>query len=235
MGYEAAGMRRSLLVFATVAAFGCATGPPAIPFCPRMAELPVATPECLAEPDAQRVVAELGTFIEEAAGDLLFRVAFDEAASVESICAQRPANDDIDIDIDGWTPRARLAGRSGEILSISPGPSCLAGTRLDFNRMDAKFAEIEGIAERCRREGLVRYGSCVEQEQIQRGEIWMLGLGRVFVKSPTGSKRRTAILGCSQNLTPISRSTFGADITHIVVDPNEITDCLRGHGWKLFF
>lgn len=50
---------------------------------------------------------------------------------------------------DEWSQRRHLAVQSKAIASLPPGPSCLAGKRLDLNRYEATLAKISPAATLC--------------------------------------------------------------------------------------
>jgi hypothetical protein len=219
-------------------AAACATQQPAIPYCTdAAAALPPAAPACASEPEARRVKQELSALAVPEAHWNLVRVAFDGESRVDAVCVERARY------TDGWNARVKLSAREAELRAVAPGPACLAGTSLELNRLGARRAQIDVVAEDCRREATASalpvtaehvarvYRVCIEREQIQRGEIWMLEIGQVYVRAAEASDRRAALTACTQDATPIGRSGADADSAWVYADPATVTQCLRGRGW----
>ena len=222
------------------ACLSCASGRATLPYCPAAPELPAVAPACAADPEVQRVKRELEAIALPAAQKNLVRVTFDDTGAVGTLCVQRAK------DTDGWNVRSKLGAREAELRAVAPGPACLADATLDLNRLGAKRSEVDVISDDCLREAsfgggkrltpelMARaYRACIEREQIQRGEIWMLERGLIYVRTPEGSERREALLGCAENATPIGNSPYDADVTSVWSEPtDDITQCLRGYGWE---
>jgi hypothetical protein len=231
--------KRAFLLVGLLAALACATSRPTLPYCPAAEELPPVAPACAAEPEVQRVKRDLQAIALPDAYRNLVRVTFDDAGAVDTVCVQRAK------DTDGWNVRSKLGARGPELRAVAPGPACLADATLDLNRLGARRSEVDVISEDCWREASVgarlaspeslarRYRACIEREQIQRGEIWMLERGQIYVRTPEGKERRESLLGCTQNATPIGSSPYDAEIREVWSEPiDEITQCLRGYGWE---
>ena len=230
---------------AFVLGLGCANVD-SVPYCQSADEVPVATLKCRAEPDVRRMAWELAALIDEEAGPYLIQVGFDEFGGVESMCAQRSPH------VNPWHPRKLLAERSVAIRAVAPGSPCLSGTRLDFNWTGVLYAEIDAVKERCASEAQPgaeaplptrmaikiqgrRYRQCIEQAQIQRGEIWGLVPGQIFVRSDTGTERAAAIRTCAQDVTSSPRAPFDAQIQAAIVNVNTVNECMRDQGWQPLF
>lgn len=120
------------------------TGSERLPACPHLARLnPLPEPAACDAGELAAYRKPLDDWIESEAGPLLVRVDFDDASKPASACA----------DPDEWRGHTRarkaLGARLPELLSTPPGPGCLAGRRLDFNRLQSKLAEIEAAEREC--------------------------------------------------------------------------------------
>jgi hypothetical protein len=110
----------------------------------------------------------------------LVRVAFDESARPGEVCVQSQVGSDL------WTGARRVGTRLDALRAAPAGPACLAGRRLDFNRYDARFAEIEQARVLCERQ--VGRRSSALRECLQFQSDWIvIGLPRstrpaIFVK-----------------------------------------------------
>ena len=213
---------------AVALAGACATRQPTISYCRAATALPAPAPECASAPEVRRVKSELEAIAVPAVHFNGVRVGFDAEGRVGSLCVERAPY------TDGWAARSKLAAREAELRAVAAGPACLAGTSLELNRFGARRAEIDAVVDECRREATSErtYRSCIEREQIQRGEIWMLEIGQVYVRAAGASERRAALVGCTQDATPIGIPTdTDSDSVHRP-DPAEVTPCLRSHGWE---
>ena len=71
------------------------------------------------------------------------RVALDEQARVGAVCVGPGPGYDPD------RARRALAEHVDEIRALPSGPACAAGTRIDLNRYEAKWAEVTERDKRC--------------------------------------------------------------------------------------
>lgn len=158
-----------------------------------------------------------------------------------------------------WHPRKRLAEAKAEIQAVPPGSTCLAGTRIDFNWTGVKYAEIDVEIDRCNAEiqsgsvattpSRIATGSsvmlqrrCIELAQIRRGEIWggvaksgrAWGLipGHFYLRTEEGKERAAAIRACTTNTTSPNRGPKDAVIQRVIVDFDEVEECMREQGWQ---
>jgi hypothetical protein len=108
------------------------------------------------------------------------RVSFDTASHVSAVCVESEVGGQV------WQGRRAVAERLDAIESLSPGPECLAGKRLDFNRYNAKFAEIEQARVLCERQVGRRTSALRECLQFQSDWIMIDAPGStrpaIFVK-----------------------------------------------------
>jgi hypothetical protein len=196
---------------------------------------------------------ELAALIDAEAGPYLIQVEFDDAGGVGSMCAKRSPH------LNPWHPRKRLAEITEEILAVAPGSTCLAGTRIDFNLTGAKYSEIDAAIEQCESQSLPGlnpstpsrlstehaarfFRRCIERAQIQRGEIWggesssgrPWGLipGHFYIRSADGAERATALRTCTTNTTPPLQSSSDAVIQRVIVNFDEVEDCMQAQGWE---
>ncbi len=227
-------MRRSVCVAAlSLLAIACAT-PDAIPYCPDGdAALPEATAECRSEPEVMDRSARLADLIVPGMESLLVRVEFDENSRVRSICGARGPGS------KQWSDRVRVAERRAEILALPAGPACVANSRLEFNRLGLRLAEVGEILRDCSRQSSTpaQVRTCWDRFQSQRNEIWVFDPIHldplIFVATPDSVSRRKAIRECADMNARIGRSTFDATIAGARTD-QRVVDCMRTHGWKLF-
>ena len=89
------------------------------------------------------------------------RVSFDGASRVSGVCVES------EVGAEQWSGRRRIAERLEAIRNAPPGPACLAGKRLDFNRYEAKRAEIELARRLCERQVGLRVSHLRECLQFQ--------------------------------------------------------------------
>jgi hypothetical protein len=143
---------RAALAFGCGAALalGCASTEPdvsGVPVCSALATL-APLPD-LAACDVDEVVryrdAIAATGVEQRHRALV-RVAFDESARPGAVCVESEVGSEV------FTGARRVAERLDALRSLPPGPACLAGKRLDFNRYEAKLAEIEQARVLCERQ-----------------------------------------------------------------------------------
>ena len=76
----------------------------------------------------------------------LVRISFDESARPGDVCVKSEVGGQV------WQGRRLVAERVEALRSLPPGPACLAGKRLDFNRYEAKLAEIDQARVLCERQ-----------------------------------------------------------------------------------
>jgi hypothetical protein len=131
-------------------AFACASNDPElalVPVCEPIAALPpLPEPgECgVGELSAYRsAIAATGVADRHRAH---VRVSFDDASRVSAVCVQSQ------VGAEEWSGRRKVAERLDAIRSVAAGPACLAGKRQDFNRYEAKLAEIELARTLCERQ-----------------------------------------------------------------------------------
>lgn len=217
---------------------GCATVD-FVPFCPSAIEVPVATPACQAEPGVRRMAEKLAALIDVEAGPFLIQVEFDDFGRVGSMCAQRSPQK------NPWHSRTSLAEKMDAIQAVAPGSTCLAGTRLDFNWSGVMWAKIHAEVDRCSREARLGIGRCVEDVQLRRGEIWggetrsgrLWGLvpGQFYVRAEEGEWRAKALRACVTITTSPRMSSNAAAIQRVIVNFDEVEDCMRTQGWQRLF
>ena len=195
--------RTLALGWGTALALGCASGGQ-----PDVSDVPVCGPlETLPPlPDACGPV-ELATHRSELEATGLernhrarVRVNFDESSRVSGVCVESQVGGNV------WQGRRSVADRLEAIRSVPAGPACLAGRRLDFNRYEAKFAEIEQARVLCERQVGRRTGRLRECLQFQSN--WILidlpGSTRpaIFVKpdvpNPPGPSVTETVNRCSR-------------------------------------
>jgi hypothetical protein len=137
--------RRFLQLAPALSFLACATvDVEKIPTCEPLASLP-PLPD-VRSCDAQELAEYASVLRKEAiapASRALIRVQFDETSRVGAMCVEAA------VARDAWSQRRHLAERSDEIANLDPGPRCLAGKRLDLNRYEATFAEIDNAARLC--------------------------------------------------------------------------------------
>ncbi|HXV37559.1 MAG TPA: hypothetical protein VEC18_10435, partial [Myxococcota bacterium] len=141
-------MRFRILLGASFATLlGCASGAPLLATCPALdAMQPLASDACRAEREVAELAAELAESVEDDLSPLRVRIEFDEKAAIRRVCA--------DPTTEQRQRRARreLAERLPQIEASGPGPACLAGSRLDFNRYGEQLAVVRRLLRACERE-----------------------------------------------------------------------------------
>jgi hypothetical protein len=175
--------------------------------------------------------------IEEMAGPLLVRVEFDSRSSVHAVCADRTS-------AETWRrARTRVANNLGTITDTPPGPSCLAGSRLDFNRREAGRAAAHHAVSACLRKGEMVYQSnkknpsnpdwadrmiggrhfwnCLYRSQKALHQLWLLDpvddtTVHVYHETPSSAPRRETIRACSE----------------VEESGPALEACVKSHGWE---
>src|SRR5215475_6233006 len=140
---------RAALRIAGLLALACASPQPrVVERCPSLKQLP-PRPSELCEADAEVVAYQdrLAALLTSASGPLALRVVLDERSRVASVCAEGTAKG-----MGNALARRSLSANLGDVWALAPGPSCLAGTRIDLDRRHAKLVEIERIEAQCRGE-----------------------------------------------------------------------------------
>lgn len=237
------------IIASTLVVLACASSLSKLPYCPAGSELqPLPSSSCLSSPGALSLQTELSRLVMAEVGPLLVRVTFDRQSSVDSVCAERS------VARNQWRARARTAEALTTIYGRPAGPACLAGTRLDFNRLPAALAEAEVFVDRCVRDAqaqvhrenpnvpeqylsvrlgrLVRH--CMERHQLARDEVWVFGPSRhveqIFRKVEDSASRRTVLFDCTE-ATP-GHATHDA-FTGFSLDAASTTRCMEDHGWEI--
>lgn len=243
-------MDTRLLLAPMLALFSCASWVPGLPACPSINELkPPASDECLATPEAGSTVSRMASLLEPQAGPLLIRVEMSAASSVESVCGDRSNTR------GERQARKHLSEVSPSLASLPSGPSCLAGTRLDFNRSAAHAALVASSIRQCRREAsreleasrnnpsnpsqvdTVRSGraylDCLTRRQMELEEIWFFDRFVttrfvVFIPAEGSARRRKAIRICSD---PLETDPFSDQPAVARLDEG-LVDCMSSQGWQ---
>ena len=130
-----------------LALLACETRPDSrrIADCPALEELPpLAGAEACSGPQLSGFRARLAAPVEEVAGPLRVRVSFGDPAEIAQICVDPSSAP------GAWRARSRLGERLDSLLATGPVPACLAVTRLDLNRYEAKLEEIRIVERNCR-------------------------------------------------------------------------------------
>jgi hypothetical protein len=130
----------------------------------------------------------------------LVRVSFDDSARPRDVCVESTVGSEV------WTGARKVAERLDALRGLPAGPACLAGKRLDFNRYQAKFAEIENARVLCERQVGRRTSALHECLQFQSDWITvdLPGSNRpaIFVKpqvpDPPGPPVRDTVSRCTR-------------------------------------
>ena len=208
------------------------SGAPRVESCAPLPELaPLASRQCREDSQALAFEESLRGPIEEDAAALLVRVEFSDETRVRGICANGASG------ASEWKARRALGARLADLMGIHPGPSCLAGRRLDLNRRAAKMAEAERVAFRCRERfrttramrhgyGALRFAGsqldeCMEHEATwiyvyRRGVMQPLVFGKPEVVAPPAVRARDTASRCSR------QDEVAAEIA-----------CIEEEGWEL--
>ena len=137
--------RRWIVTLGCAPLLACASpGGGRVPLCGPIASLaPLPAAESCDARELAEFSAGLEQRLDERVRRALVRVEFDDAAAARSVCVE---------DAPGYGrdgARRALAEDLDAILASPPGPACLAGRRLDFNRYEAKWAEVQEREARC--------------------------------------------------------------------------------------
>jgi hypothetical protein len=208
------------------ALLGCATsGEPdgaSVPVCAPIAELePLPAEGACDENELTRYQGMLAETKLEKDHRAHVRVSFDEASRVSDVCVESEVGGVL------WQARRVIADRLDAIRGVPPGPACLAGKRLDFNRYDAKFAEIEYARTLCERQVGRRTGALRECLQFQSDWIAIDAPGStrpaIFVKpevvDPPGPAVVETVNRCSR--------------TEREVRFEDMADCILSDGYEV--
>ena len=218
--------------FATVAVafLACATqtSTSALPYCVESEEtrfLPGRS--CQDDPAFVAFRNEIERFVIPQAGPLLVRITLDDDAKIAEACAVRGYGS------GQWTARSRLAGLLAPPATSVSGPSCAAGSSLEFNRAEATYELIKIIERDCERQSIDtrHFVECLDTWQKRRGEIWVFGSNqryRVFVPTREPSPRRTALRACTK---PAPASGFDFPPIGIARVGVVLEECMSAEGW----
>ena len=218
--------------FATlwVVLLACATqtSTSALPYCVESEEtrfLPDRS--CQDDPDFIAFQNEIEQLVIQQAGPMLVRIHLDDDARISEACAVRGYGS------GQWTARRRLAGLLAPPATSLSGPSCAAGSSLEFNRAQATYELIRIIERDCGRQSVDsrQFAECLDVWQRRRGEIWVFGSKqryRVFVSTLEPSPRRTALLACTKR-----RPASGSDLPPIGIARVGVVldECMNAQGW----
>jgi hypothetical protein len=219
-------------LFATVGVvlLACATQTSisSLPYCVESEEVRfLPDRSCQDDPDFIAFRNEIEQLVISQAGPLLVRITLDDDAKISDACAVRGYGS------GQWTARTRLAGLLAPPATSLSGPSCAAGSSLEFNRAQATYELIRVIERDCERQSINprQFAECLDMWQRRRGEIWVFGSNqryRVFVPTREPSPRRTALLACTKR-APASGLDFqpiGIARVGVVLE-----ECMRAEGW----
>jgi hypothetical protein len=211
---------------------------------------PLPTAECLTLPEVTSFKDALSDLIAPDAGPLLVRVQFGNQSSIQAVCTARTA-------VKGaWRARSRLASNLASVYRMPAGPACLAETRLDLNRLEARLAEIDATTAKCARDATARlqsdedlnipagvahdnagrvFRTCLERDQKRRKEIWVFAPlsstpRYIFLQTDRSAPRRTALMSCTDERT--FHEVFDA-LMAFERDPATMVSCMQSHGWEL--
>lgn len=205
----------------------CATNAPKLPHCARLEELQALPARQTCDETVYGEFEEqLAEVIVGDAGALLVRVEFDTEARVESACAKRAS-------LPGdWVRRQALADLVERARQLGPGPRCLAGRRLDFNRYEAKRHEIEYAQRRCSDQ--VRRGMSVNQHGFFRQfQNCMQSVADWIVLDAWGSTRPVIFARpeVPEEETPRAVETANR-CQRITETPESRIACIESDGWE---
>lgn len=236
---------RFQVVAAAALLFACASKTPTLPVCPELdAMQPLPDEQCLADPETREFEEGLAVLLEDDASPLLVRVEFDPQAAIGAICADKTSEQRQALS------RTRLGEQLPMISTLAPGPVCLAGSRLDFNRMGQQIAVARRLLRNCARQAK-RVGAAAERNPTAHGagaqasrtylecsnrhqrrleQIWIFpqqsirGYIYLFEATPRASSREIAIRACSRDWGSIER-------TGVSLGGDDLEDCMRSKGW----
>jgi len=225
----------------------CASKGPTLPICPVLEMMqPPPGEQCLAEPEVGKFQEKLAAFLEDDKSPLLVRVEFDSQIAIGTICADRTSEQRQRL------TRRRLAKQRPMISAMPPGPACLAGSRLDFNRAGQQIAVARRLLRKCERESdTVRRADesnptsfagerqasevflvCSNRQQRRLDQIWIFpelslrGILYMFEATPEASPREAAIRVCSRERGSIVQRTG------VAIGGDELNGCMRSQGWN---
>jgi hypothetical protein len=137
------------LRIASLLALACVSPQPgAVERCPSLRQLPPRPSErCEADAEVIAYQDTLAALLTSASGPLALRVVLDERSRVASVCAEGTVKG-----MENARARRSLADNLGDVWALPPGPGCLAGTRIDVDRRQAKLVQIGRIEAQCRGE-----------------------------------------------------------------------------------
>lgn len=140
---------RAVLLLAALLTVACAASQQRlVERCPSLKRLPPRpTEQCEADPESVAYQDRVAALVTSTSGPLALRVVLDENSSVASVCAEGTARG-----MENARARRTLSANLGDVWALPPGPSCLAGRRIDLDRRHAKLAEIERTEAQCRGE-----------------------------------------------------------------------------------
>ena len=140
---------RAALRLASLLALACVSRQPGVvERCPSLRHLPPRPSErCEADAEVVAYQDRLAALLTSASGPLALRVVLDERSRVASLCAEGTVKG-----MGNARARRSLADNLGDVWALPPGPSCLAGTRIDVDRRHAKLVQIDRIEAECRAE-----------------------------------------------------------------------------------
>ncbi len=235
----------SQVVAAVALLFACASNTARLPVCPELESMqPLPDEQCLADPETRKFEEALVALFEDDTSPLLVRVEFDPQAAIGAVCADGTSEQRQSLS------RMRLGEQLPMIFERAPGPACLAGSRLDFNRMGQQIAVARRLLRQCAREAeRVReaadrnptmhgaagrasrtFVECSNRNQRRLEQIWIFPQQRIrghifmFEATPQASRREIAIRKCSRDSGSIER-------TGISLGGDALDDCMRSNGW----
>jgi len=148
-------MRAALRLVALLAVACAATSPRAVERCPSLKRMPPRpSAQCEEDPEVIAFQDRVAALVTSASGPLALRVVLDDRSRVASVCAEGTARG-----MENARARRTLSANLGDVWALPPGPSCLAGTRIDLDRRHAKLVEIERTEAQCRGEMTATGGS----------------------------------------------------------------------------
>lgn len=226
------------------------SGREALPICTAV-ERSVARPDrsCVESAAGAAFRRGLADQVGSVAGGTRVHLLLDAQASVGSVCSDRSSG------TAGFGERVRLAERVAGLLDAAPGPACMAGRRLELNRLGARLREIDGEMLRCRREVRTRLEQqptprarqsrslerdlrdCWQSRQLEAGELWVFDRRFEnpvpYVRARPGADRRTAIRACARRDEEIGRSIF-LETQAVAWRGPEVEACLAEQGWERY-
>ncbi len=244
------------VAIAALFALACASSSPNLSKCPAIEAMPPPPSEqCRSESDFIQFQRQLATIVEDDAGPLLVRVEFDSQSVIQKICADPTS-------ADGYVrARKQLVTRfAGVPLEKTPGPPCLANSRLDFNSRGVQNAILRLIVRKCEREAITArrsvsnnpnlpiqfsnrmeariYVACMERKQKQLNQVWLFDgvfTGRIaylFYGTAESTPREKVLQKCFPLYKGIATTGRGAaSILPAENDREAATACMLSEGW----